>query len=76
MAKRRRPPIPRGLREFFRKLAYEDKVRKFKKLHGRGPADEQELDAVMLSVAAILWENGADEWADNDTDVDDWDGFE
>ncbi len=75
MAKRRRPPIPSGLRQFFRKLSYEDKVRKFKKLHGREPVDEQELDAVMRSVATTLWENGAEEWADDDSDVDDWDGF-
>lgn len=74
MAKRR--DILRGVKRLYRKLSYADKVRKFRILHGRDAHSDEEMNDVFKALAADFWEMGIDEWADDDSDVDEIDGYE
>ena len=64
------------MKQLFRKLSYADKVWKFRVLHGRDARDDEEMDEVFMALAGDFWEQGIDEWAADDSDVSDIDGFE
>jgi hypothetical protein len=71
----KRPGIPAGVKRLFRKLSCADKVRKFRILTGRDAHDDEEMDEVFMALAADFWEMGINEWADDDSDVDEIDGI-
>ncbi len=51
-------------------------MRKFRVLHGRDARDDEERDEGFMALAGDFGKQDIDEWAADDRDVSDLDGFE
>lgn len=63
------PRIPKGLRRFLGQLTYADKLRKFRLAHNRDPADDEEMEAFVTELARGLYNDGWEEWPEDDEEV-------
>jgi hypothetical protein len=68
MSKRR--GVPAGFRRLLAALTEADKLRKFRIAHKREPASEEELNAFIERLARGLYNDGWDEWPENDEECD------
>lgn len=68
--KSRRSTTPPELRRLLEALTEEDKLRKFLHANERQPRDDQELEQFIRELAINLYNDGWDEWPEDDEEVD------
>ncbi len=66
----RRTGMPPELRRLLESLTEEDKLRKFRCAWEREPKNERELEDFIQGLARNLYNDGWDEWPENDEEVD------